>query len=230
MFSTPMIIAQLGYALLLAIAVGPGVGRRARLALAVATGLLAVHAATEPGELVSLAWLMTIGVGALLATLAVALRDGRATFNTEEDALRRSIFGALPPRAARHLIDQGWWLSGDAGDELAQEGKPVETLTYLHNGSARVVVMGRDIGGCGAGDLIGEATALSGEPATATVVLASPARFWCVNAAALRSYVAANPELRGPIEQSFRQALRAKLATTNAAMAAALGRGSAAIA
>ncbi|MFY0080276.1 hypothetical protein ABTQ07_21585, partial [Acinetobacter baumannii] len=83
----------------------------------------------------------------LLATLAVALRDGRATFNTEEDALRRSIFGALPPRAARHLIDQGWWLSGDAGDELAQEGKPVETLTYLHNGSARVVVMGRDIGG-----------------------------------------------------------------------------------
>ncbi|MGK3931062.1 hypothetical protein, partial [Enterococcus faecium] len=76
MFSTPMIIAQLGYALLLAIAVGPGVGWRARLALAVATGLLAVHAATEPGELVSLAWLMTIGVGALLATLAVALRDG----------------------------------------------------------------------------------------------------------------------------------------------------------
>ncbi|PMY13995.1 cyclic nucleotide-binding protein, partial [Pseudomonas sp. FW305-BF8] len=54
--------------------------------------------------------------------------------------------------------------------------------------------------------------------------------FWCVNAAALRSYVAANPELRGPIEQSFRQALRAKLATTNAAMAAALGRGGAAIA
>ena len=38
---------------------------------------------------------------------------------------------------------------------------------------------GRQVGTCRAGDLIGEVTVLSGEQASATVILTGPARFWC---------------------------------------------------
>ena len=79
--------------------------------------------------------------------------------------------------------------------------------------------LGQQVGVCRAGDLIGELTVLSGETASATVILNGPARVWCAPAANLRPYVEANEDIRREIEHGFATALKAKLRASNRAIA-----------
>src|SRR6185436_9693956 len=123
----------------------------------------------------------------------------------------------------RHLIDQGLWLSGKAGDVLTREGEPVDHLYYLAEGEARVISMGSQVGLCRPGDLIGELTVLSGETASATVTLNTPARFWCAPADDLRPYVEAHEDIRRAIEHGFATVLKAKLRASNRTIAEAGG-------
>ena len=107
-----------------------------------------------------------------------------------------SLVAGLSQNRARHLIDQGMWLTGKEGDVLTREGEPVDHLYFLAEGEARVMATGRQVGTCRAGDLIGELTVLSGETASATVILNGPARFWCAPADDLKPYVEANEDIR----------------------------------
>ncbi len=115
------------------------------------------------------------------------------------------------------------WLTGKAGDTLTYEGELVSHLYYLAEGEARVLSMGRQVGLCRAGDLIGELTVLSGENATATVILNTPARFWCAPAEDLRPYVEAHDDIRRAIEHGFATVLKAKLRASNRTIAEAGG-------
>jgi CRP-like cAMP-binding protein len=133
------------------------------------------------------------------------------------------LFDELPRSRARHLLDQGVWLAGKAGDVLTREGEPVDHLYYLAEGEARVISMDRQVGLCRKGDLIGELTVLSGETASATVTLTTPARFWCAPADDLRPYVEAHEDIRRAIEHGFATVLKAKLRASNRAIAEAGG-------
>ena len=81
----------------------------------------------------------------------------------------------------------------------------------------------RQDGTCRAGDLIGELTVLSGETASATVVLTGPARFWCASAEGLRPYVEAHEDISRALEHGFAAALKAKPRASNRAFAEAGG-------
>ena len=151
------------------------------------------------------------------------LRSRNIRFSAEEKALLDGLVAGLSKSRARHLMDQGVWLSGKAGDVLTREGEPVEQLYYLAQGEARVMNGDRQVGRCGPGDLIGELSVLSGEKASATVILAGPARFWCATAADLRPYVQANEDISRAIEHGFATALQAKLRASNRALAEAGG-------
>ena len=126
---------------------------------------------------------------------------------------------------ARHLIDQGDWLSGKEGDVLTREGETAGHLYYLAEGEARVLSQGRQVGLCHAGDLIGELTVLSGEAASATVILNGPARFWCARAEALKPYVDTHDDIKRAVEHGFASALKTKLRASNRAIAEAGGMG-----
>src|SRR3546814_12477702 len=76
-----------------------------------------------------------------------------------------------------------------------------------------------DVGTLADGALIGEATVLDGANATGTVTLTANARLWFVPAAALRTYLAANPDLAAALHQGFARALRGKLASANTRIA-----------
>src|SRR3546814_18381254 len=67
--------------------------------------------------------------------------------------------------------------------------------------------------------LVGEATVLDGSHATGTVILTSNARLWFVPAAALRAYLAANPDIAAVLHEGFARALRGKLASANTRIA-----------
>lgn len=221
MFTPQMLILQLGFALLIAAVLAP---RLQHVRLLVGAAALAwLGHALWTGDLVAAGW---AGVLAGLCLILAGRRlwdDGNVRFTADEKAMVDGLFGELPKSRARHLVDQGLWLTGKAGDVMTREGEPVDHLYYLAEGEARVLSTGRQVGLCRPGDLIGELTVLSGETATATVILNTPARFWCAPADDLRPYVEAHEDIRRAIEHGFATVLKAKLRASNRAIAEAGG-------
>ncbi len=169
-----------------------------------------------------------IWAGLVIALAAILVgrnlwRDRAVRFTPDEQHMMDSLFDGLPRSRARHLVDQGVWISGKAGDTLTREGEPVDHLYYLAEGEAEVFCRGVEVGHCGAGDLIGELTVLSGETATATVVLTRASRFWCAPAEDLRPYVETHEDIRRAIEHGFATVLKAKLRASNRTIAEAAG-------
>jgi CRP-like cAMP-binding protein len=159
----------------------------------------------------------------LLLNLALAgrawFRDSGTRFSPEELALRGLHFDRLGAGEARRLIDQGHWISAKRGEILIRENQAAPSLFYLAEGRALIQRDGSDVGTLADGALIGEATVLDGTNATGTVTLTSNARLWFVPAAALRAYLAANPEIAATLHQGFARALRGKLASANTRIA-----------
>lgn len=194
-----------------------------RLLVALAAAAMLARALLWGPDLIAAAW-----SGALLGVCAFLLlrnviESRSIRFSAEERALLGSLVEDLSNSQARHLMDQGLWLAGKEGDVLTREGTPVERLYYIAEGEAKVMSGGRQVGACRAGDLVGELSVLSGETASATVVLTGPARFWCAPAANLRPYVEANEDIRRALEHGFATALKAKLRASNRAIAEAGG-------
>jgi energy-coupling factor transporter transmembrane protein EcfT len=218
MMSTDAIVLQLSYALLVVAVLAPRMtSLRILVALSALVGL--ARALIWTGDVVTAVWMGLLLV-ACLALIGRSLYERRkVAFTAEESLMLNSLVSGLSQSRARHLIDQGMWLTGKAGDELTREGEPVQHLYFLADGEARVMSMGRQVGTCRAGDLIGELTVLSGETASATVILNGPARFWCAAAEDLKPYVEAHDDIRRAIEHGFATALKAKLRASNRAIA-----------
>jgi CRP-like cAMP-binding protein len=219
MLAPKTLVLELGYALLIAAVLMPKPHLIRLLVGAAATAGLA-HAILVRDR-ISLVWMaLLLAVSALM--LVRRLWGNRAVrFTPEEQAMLDRLFAELPRNRARHLIDQGLWLNGKAGDVLTREGEKVDHLYYLAEGEARVVMTGSQVGTCRPGDLIGEITVLSGETASATVILNTAARFWCAPAEDLRPYVEAHDDIRRAIEHGFATVLKAKLRASNRTIAEA---------
>lgn len=222
MFSPDALILQLGYALLVAAMVSARMGR-ARLLVAIAALILLAHALLWSGDPLTAAWMGLLAATCLVLVGYARYGNRNVRFNDEEREMVERLLPDLPRRSARHVLDQGMWLNGGAGDELTREGEPVHHLYYIAQGEARVISMGRQVGRCGAGDLVGEITVLSGETASATVILDGPARFWCAPAEDLRPYVEAHEDIRRAIEHGFAASLKSKLRASNRTIAEAGG-------
>lgn len=216
------LLHHLGFALLVAAVL---VARLTALRALIAGAALAegVRALFWTDDVVALAWSGILLLVCLFLIGRSLYESRNVRLSAEEKALLDSLVAGLSKSRARHLIDQGMWLNGKDGDVLTREGEPVERLCYLAEGEAKVTSAGRQVGLCHAGDLIGELSVLSGDPASATVTLNGPARFWCAPAANLRPYVEANEDIQRAIEHGFATALKAKLRASNRALAEAGG-------
>ncbi|SNS74768.1 Crp/Fnr family transcriptional regulator [Sphingopyxis indica] len=190
-----------------------------RLALAIAALLALPFALFEWHSIGAAALLVAI----LALNLALAARgwyrDVGTHFTAEELALRGLHFDRLGANDARRLIDQGHWISAKRGEVLIRENQAAPSLFYLAEGRALIQRDGADVGTLADGALIGEATVLDGSHATGTVILTSNARLWFVPAAALRAYLAANPDIAAVLHEGFARALRGKLASANTRIA-----------
>jgi cyclic nucleotide-binding protein len=215
------LLLQLGFALLIAAVLAPSL-RRVQLIVG-AAALVWFARALWIGDMVFAGWSGALAGLCLVLAGRHLLANASVRFSADERAMVDTLFDELPKGRARHLIDQGVWLNGRAGDVLTREGEPVDSLYYLAEGEARVMSQGVEVGTCRRGDLIGELTVLSGETATATVILDTPARFWCAPADDLRPYVEAHDDIRRAIEHGFATVLKAKLRASNRTIAEAGG-------
>lgn len=148
------------------------------------------------------------------------LGERKARFSEREEHLRNAMLDGLSRPHARALIDCGNWVNGKAGERLMAEGEPTTHLFFLHKGGAAVSLAGSSVGACQPGDLIGDATAISGAPATATVNLSEPSELWCIWSDELRRYLTLHPQVRMVLERGLNAALREKLSSANQRLAA----------
>ena len=221
-FTPGGLVIQLAFALLVAAILSTRVDRaRALVAVAAAIGL--AHSMLISGDVIGAIWWGILLGAALLVLGRRAAENSKVRFTAEEEGMLKGVFSALPRSRARHLLDQGFWLSGREGDVLTREEESVSHLYYLASGEAKVMSHDRQVGTCRPGDLIGEATVLSGDQASATVVLSSPARFWCAPASVLRPYIQAHDDVRRALEHGFAESLKNKLRQSNERIAEAGG-------
>ena len=179
------------------------------------TGWLGWHAA---GYMAIPVAALVVIVG-LVQSLGGVIADGRAELSEDEESFASGPLAGLGRAEVRRFLDQGMWVAGRTGDVLTREGDPVGALTWLASGSAEVIAHGTQVGTVGPGQLVGEATILSTEPATATVRLTEDAHFWCAPAKALTAYLAAQPRTRAALERGFSISLKDKLRNMNRARA-----------
>jgi CRP-like cAMP-binding protein len=216
------LLGQLPFLLLVAAVLSTRASRmRPLIAAASLVGIL--HATAVAGSAISAVWWGLLLAATLLVIGRRAAEDARVRFTEEEEQMLRGVFSALPRSGARHLLDQGFWLTGSEGDVLTREDEAVTHLYYLAAGEARVVSHGQQVGVCRPGDLIGEITILSGDRASATVILTGPARFWCAPANVLRPYMQTHEDVRRALEQGFAASLKSKLRQSNERIAEAGG-------
>jgi hypothetical protein len=221
-FSWDLVIGQLAFLLLVAAIFQRSIDRlRAIVAVAALIGL--AHASFMTGSGLLAFWWAVLLLGSLMLLGKRLLENSKVRFTREEEEMLGGLLSRLPRSRARHLLDQGFWLSGREGDTLTREDEAVTHLYYLASGEARVVSHGRQVGTCRGGDLIGELTILSGDRASATVVLAGPSRFWCAPANVLRPYIDAHDDVRHALEEGFGTSLKNKLRHSNELIAEAGG-------
>jgi hypothetical protein len=217
MTATTVLFQACFLALLCAMLVRSVRANHALIGLAGIAGL--VVAAREQGAMEMLAPFL-VALVALVQVGSRLLADRRAKFSGDEEAMLTGPLAGLTRARARHFLDQGFWMTGRAGDVLTREGEEVGQLYYLASGEAKVMSHGHLVGTLRSGQLIGEATILSADAATATVTVTQASRFWCAPAKTLNAYLAANDDVRHVLEHGFNQSLRAKLQAMNRASAA----------
>jgi len=222
MFSTESLVLQIGYALLIA-ALLARTPQRMRLLIAASAVVLLLRAALLVSDPATIGWMALLLALWLVMLWSDRTREGKIHFTDEEEAMRTAFLSALPRSAARQFIDQGLWLNGAPGEVLTREGEPAANLYYLLSGEACATHRGQQVGACRGGDLVGEATILSADPATATVTLRTPARFWCASSPVVRRFLDDHEGLRSAIERSLSNALKEKLRAANLAIAGSSG-------
>ena len=136
---------------------------------------------------------------------------------------RMVVETALPGASrvtARQLFRAGEWADLPRGHALTVQDSPVDRISFLASGSARVLHDGVEVARLQAGRLVGELGVLSRVPATATVVVDEPARTFSVTSEALARLVEKFPDLRLALDAGIGRDVRAKLIGANRRLSA----------
>ena len=132
----------------------------------------------------------------------------------EERAFVRTHLPDLKPVHVRPLLSRGRWMELEVGHVLATQGVPIPYLYYLADGNAKVWVDDHEVGTC-RDCFVGELTALSGAPATSTVIADGPCRVLAFDAVALRKLLNRKPDIKLALIAGFGQATKALLLMRN---------------
>jgi CRP-like cAMP-binding protein len=188
--------------------------------LAIGSGLLEGSYYLVTDDLNSLFWEMMFVLTNVAQLTILAFHNRAARFSPDELAFYENVVPGLEPWQARRLLKAGRWLEAPAGAVLSHEGEVVRDLVFLIAGDVDVTVGDQLVGHCSAGSFVGEISASTGGPATATSIARTPIRYLAFERVALMKMLKASSEIRHAIDLAFRHGLRDKLTRSNQAMAA----------
>jgi len=149
--------------------------------------------------------------------------ERRARLNEEERAFMLAKFPTMSRSMARKFLNAGGWYDAEAGTLLATEGERLGGLIYLARGEAEVTLRGRPIAQCRPGSFIGEMSCFDGSPASATVSLRLPSRYFLIRTEALNRLCARDMDMRRTVENGVGNDTRYKLIETDLRLREAAG-------
>lgn len=155
-------------------------------------------------------WNVLFAVPQIYQLVREVRRRTRVVLTPDEERVRATRFGSMPPHDFLLFWSTGEERSAD-GELLITEGEPNDKLVVVLSGSASVHAGGSHIADRGPGSLLGELSLVTGEPASASVRMSDAAtvRVWTHEKVELLGR--ARPELAAALQASFARELSVKL-------------------
>ncbi len=123
------------------------------------------------------------------------LEPDRQALHLSAALSRVKLFRALPDAQRNLLMSAATLRRGDAGEHIVVQGRPLDRMFVLLEGSADVRINGRHVVTLSDQPLIGEIEFLDGRPASAEVILREAADFIELPYAALNDLMEQHPRL-----------------------------------
>ena len=170
-------------------------------------------------DLISTTWeLIFVSVNVVQLAI-VGYRNAMMTFSPEERAFYNLMVPSLEPHQVRKLLRIAEWRRAESGDLLIEQGALNPFLIFIRSGKVDILHEGKLVGSCDGGSLIGEISAASEEPTTATVVVREAVEYLAFERDALRKLKRSDPAIGQAIENCSRESLKNKLVRMNVAAA-----------
>jgi hypothetical protein len=141
----------------------------------------------------------------------VAQRRSLASL-AEVNLLRQGAFSGLDSSRLAQLLKVGTWQDFAPGLRLTAEGQPVDRLILICRGRAGVEAGGERIATLHAGAFVGEMAFLSGNPASATVVVEDPVHAFVFDLGKLANLAETSEAVAGDLHRAIGRDLARKLA------------------
>lgn len=145
------------------------------------------------------------------------LVDERRKLKLMKDAhlLRRGVFAGFNDAQLARLIRAGDWRQLEPGTILTHQGQPVQELVLICHGQAIVDANGSVVAHLRDGAFVGEMAFVSGNPASATVIVEQPTRAFVFEMERLRKLVETDDLVAVAIHRVVGRDLAQKLASKN---------------
>jgi hypothetical protein len=168
------------------------------LTVVAALSLIPYYATNWLGE--AIAWNVVFLVINIVQIKLLLLKRLPVKLDEKEQSLYSRSFRALSPREFLHLLDAGSWKTAKQGDCLITQETKLDSLMVIHSGKVDVQVDGTVVASLGAGQFVGEMSFVTGEQASASVVVADDLEYVAWPRDELEMRMKKHPEIRAPLQ------------------------------
>ena len=133
-------------------------------------------------------------------------------FTEEEKELHDTLFKHFAPFEFMKLLRIGKWSRAKAGQVLAVEQQPVDSVMLIYNGRLSVELKGKEVAQLKDGNFIGEMSFITGGVATATVRALEPTRYLSWPKIEIDKLLKRNPSMQSAMQGMLSTDLSKKLA------------------
>ncbi len=123
--------------------------------------------------------------------------------SADERRLCELVFRTMTPREMIKILKLATWLDAAADECFVRRGKQLDRLMVIFSGKACVEVDGRNVTELQPGQFIGSISYVTGETAPANVVSLEPTRYVSWSKAALKEFMAKNPDLHSALKTTL---------------------------
>ncbi len=120
--------------------------------------------------------------------------------SADEIQLCNLVFHSLTPREMLKLLKLAHWEDVPVGKWLVEAGKKVDRLRVIFSGRARVEAQGKPVTELGPGELIGQMSFITDEPAPVHIVATEPTRCVTWYKSTLKDFLNLHPDLRAAFQ------------------------------
>jgi CRP-like cAMP-binding protein len=147
----------------------------------------------------------------LIQIARIYLERRPVVLSADEQRLYDLGFSALRPREFVSLLLAGEWRDAARGDHIVTHGQAVDRISIPISGTVEVSRKGQPLGHFAAGQIIGLAVAVTGEPSSFDAAFTEPGRYMSWPLPSLSKFLDKRPELRVALQRLASHDLAAKV-------------------